>query len=280
VDDGERTQQRPGFPSTATTLGGVGVATPDEVTVWVGLDVGKDAHYADVLDNDGEPVFGRAVANDEADIDALLARAGEAGVVGLVIDQPGSIAQLAIAVAARRGVPVAYVPGLVMRRAADLYPGEAKTDRRDAYVLADTARTRRRHLHWLDAGSDELLAKLRVLNGFDVDLAADLVRLTNRLRDALVSVSPALERAVGSRLGHAGVRDMLAKASTPTALRRAGQARIAKVVGRRSPRLAGKVTDAVMAALKAQTVTLPAEAAVGRVIAELAGRARPRPPTS
>jgi hypothetical protein len=42
-------------------------------------------------------------------------------------------------VAARRGVPVAYVPGLVMRRAADLYPGEAKTDRHDAYVLADKA---------------------------------------------------------------------------------------------------------------------------------------------
>lgn len=246
------------------------MATPDEVTVWVGLDVGKDAHYADVLDNDGEAVFGRAVANDEADIDAVLARAGEAGVPGLVIDQPGSIAQLAIAIAARRGVPVAYVPGLVMRRAADLYPGEAKTDRRDAYVIADTARTRRRHLHWLDAGSDELLAQLRVLNGFDVDLAADLVRLTNRLRDALVSVSPALERAVGSRLGHAGVRGLLAEAPTPTALRHSGRARITKSIQRRSPRLAGKVTDAVMSALDAQTVTLPAEAAVGRVIAELA----------
>ena len=40
-----------------------------------------------------------------------------------------------------------------MRRAADLYPGEAKTDRRDAYVLADTARTRRKQVHWLDASS-------------------------------------------------------------------------------------------------------------------------------
>ena len=76
-----------------------------------------------------------------------------------MIDQPGSIAQLALAVAARRGIPVAYVPGLVMRRAADLYPGEAKTDRRDAYVIADTGRTRRSQVHWLDAGSDELLAR-------------------------------------------------------------------------------------------------------------------------
>ena len=188
-----------------------------------------------------------------------------------MIDQPGSIAQLAIGVAARRGVPVAYVPGLVMRRAADLYPGEAKTDRRDAFVIADTARMRRRQVHWLDVGSDELLEQLRVLNGFDVDLAADLTRLTNRLRDALTSVSPALERAVGSRLAHAGVRDLLTKFATPSALRAAGRARIAKAIGARSPRLVAKVTDAVIAALDAQTVTLPAEATFGRVIAELAG---------
>lgn len=246
------------------------MVTPDEVTVWVGLDVGKDTHFTVVLDETGEELFARSVANDEADLEALLGQAAGHGPVGLVIDQPGSIAQLAIAVAARRGVPVAYVPGLVMRRAADLYPGEAKTDRRDAFVIADTGRTRRRQVHWLDATSDELLSQLRVLNGFDIDLAADLVRLTNRLRDALTSISPALERAVGSRLAYGGVRDLLAKHPTPTELRHAGRARITKSVKARSPRLAAKVTDAVLAALDAQTVTLPAQAAVGRVIAELA----------
>lgn len=125
------------------------MATPAQVDVWVGLDVGKGEHFADVLDDDGERLFARAVANDQADLEALLDRATRHGMPGLVIDQPGSIAQLALAVAARRGVPVAYVPGLVMRRAADLYPGEAKTDRRDAYVLADTGRTRRKQVHWL-----------------------------------------------------------------------------------------------------------------------------------
>ncbi|HEX4867487.1 MAG TPA: IS110 family transposase [Acidimicrobiales bacterium] len=247
------------------------MAAPDEVTVWIGLDVGKEEHFADVLDDSGDPLFARSISNDEADLEALLDQAGGHGTAGLVIDQPGSIAQLAIAVAARRGVPVAYVPGLVMRRAADLYPGEAKTDRRDAFVIADTARLRRRQVHWLDTGSDELLEQLRVLNGFDIDLAADLTRLTNRLRDALTSVSPALERAVGSRLAHAGVRDLLAKFPTPTALQAAGRARITKAIKTRSPRLAAKVTDTVIAALAAQTITLPAEATFGRVIAELAG---------
>jgi len=246
------------------------VSTPDEVSVWIGLDVGKEDHFADVLDDEGESLFARGVANDEADLVALLEAAREHGTPGLVIDQPGSIAQLAIAVASRHEVPVAYVPGLVMRRAADLYPGESKTDRRDAFVIADTGRTRRRSVHWLDAGNDEVLDQLRVLNGFDVDLAADLTRLTNRLRDSLVSVSPALERTVGARLHQAGVRDLLAKFPTPTALRAAGRARITTAVKKRSPRVAAKVVDAVTAALDAQSVTMPAEAAVGRVIAELA----------
>lgn len=246
------------------------MATPDEVDVWIGLDVGKQEHFADVLDDEGESLFALSIGNDEADLVALLDRAAEHGKAALVIDQPGSIAQLAIAVAARRGVPVAYVPGLVMRRAADLYPGEAKTDRRDAFVIADTARLRRRQVHWLDTDSDELLDQLRVLNGFDIDLAADLTRLSNRLRDALTSVSPALERALGSRLAYAGVRDLLVKFATPTTLRGAGRARITKAVKARSPRLAIKVTDAVMDALDAQSVTLAAEATFGRVIAELA----------
>jgi transposase len=268
VDDGERTMD--GLPFIPTSEEEMGLARPEEVDVWVGLDVGKEEHFAEVLDNDGERLFARSTANDEAALEALLDRAGENGTAGLVIDQPGSIAQLALAVSRRKGVPVAYVPGLVMRRAADLYPGEAKTDRRDAYVIADTARTRRKQVQWLDAGSDELLERLRVLNGFDIDLAADQTRMTNRLRDALTSTSPALERALGSRLAHAGVRDLLAKYPTPGALRSAGRARVTRAVRARSPRLAAKVTDDVMAALNSQSVTVPAEATIGRVIAELA----------
>jgi transposase len=168
------------------------LATPEQVDVWVGLDVGKEEHFAEVLDDSGERLFARSVVNDQTALEALLDRAAGHGTPGLVIDQPGSIAQLALAVARSRSVPVAYVPGLVMRRAADLYPGEAKTDKRDAYVIADTGRTRRKQVHWLDVGSDELLERLRVLNGFDIDLAADQTRLANRCRDALTSVSPAL----------------------------------------------------------------------------------------
>ena len=47
------------------------MADPDEVSVWIGLDVGKEEHFADVLDDDGESLFGRSIRNDEAALEAL-----------------------------------------------------------------------------------------------------------------------------------------------------------------------------------------------------------------
>ena len=47
---------------------GVAVGTPDETTVWIGLDIGKTEHFADVLDDEGSSLFASGVANDEAAI--------------------------------------------------------------------------------------------------------------------------------------------------------------------------------------------------------------------
>lgn len=241
---------------------------PASIEVFVGVDMAKGDHYAQALSSTGEELFDRPVANDEAAIVALIDAAQRHGRAVLVVDQPASGAQLLLAVARSRDVPVAYVTGLAMRRAAELYAGSAKTDPRDAWVLADYAHRNADRLTWLDV-TDDLLTALRVLNGRDVDLAGDANRISNRCRDALVAVSPALERALGDRLGQAGIRDLLAKWSTPTALRRAGRARVRKVIARRSPRLADKVTAAVFDALDAQSVTLPGEATWGQVITEL-----------
>jgi hypothetical protein len=107
------------------------MGNPTAVGVLVGLDVGKSEHHATWLDPSGQVLGSRTVRNEQTAIEALLDSAGEHGAVAAVVDQPGSIAALALAVCQQRQVAVAYVPGLVMRPAADLYPGEAKTDRRD-----------------------------------------------------------------------------------------------------------------------------------------------------
>ncbi len=238
------------------------------IDVMVGIDMAKGDHFAEAITMNGEELFARSLANDEADIEAMIDAAAESGRVALVIDMTSSVAQLLLTVAVRRQIPVAYVTGLQMRRAAQLYAGSAKTDPRDAFVIADFARRNADRLTWIEV-SDELLVRLRVLNGRDVDLAADTTRTINRCRDALVAVSPALERAVGPRLGQLGVRDVLTKWPTPTLLRAAGRIKIRNVIKKRSPRLASKVADEIWAALEAQTVTLPAEATWGEVIADL-----------
>lgn len=240
------------------------------IEVVVGVDMAKGDHFAQAVTVDGVELFARSLANDQADIEAAIAAAAEHGRVALVIDMTASVAQLLLSVAAERDVPVAYVTGLQMRRAADLYAGTAKTDPRDAFVIVDYARRNMDRLTWLEIG-DELLIELRVLNGRDVDLAGDANRIINRCRDAVVGVSPALERAIGHRLSQPGVRDALGKFPTPSMLRAAGKTRVRNVIKKRSPRLASKVCDEIWVALEAQTVTLPAEATWGEVITDLLG---------
>ena len=240
--------------------------------VFVGVDVAKAEHWCQAITTDGVELFGRGVANDEAALGRMIEAAQGAGRVVLVVDVTGSAAQLLLAVAARRRVPVAYVSGLVMRRAADLYPGSAKSDPRDAWVLADHARRNADRLTWTEV-SEELLVRLRVLGGHDEDLAADSVRVINRLRDALMAISPGLERVVGEKLTQRAVREVLRRWPTPTALRAAGKTRVRNLLRKhypRKPQLAPKLTDRIWAALDAQTLTLAGEATYGEIITNLA----------
>ena len=244
--------------------------SPAGVEVFVGVDVAKGDHYACAATADGAEVLARSVRNDETAINQLIDDAAAHGAVALVIDTTSSAASVLLEAAAARALPVAYVSGLVMRRAADLYAGAAKTDPKDAFVLADYARRNADRLVWVQP-SDELLARLRILNGRDADLAADANRAANRLRDALLAVSPALERATGDKLAaNAGLRDALARWGTPTALRSAGKARVRTRIAKRSPRTAQRLTEAIWAALDAQSLIVTAEATWGDTISELA----------
>ena len=45
-------------------------------TAWVGIDIGKTHHWACVVDAEGKALLSVKVANDEAEIEALLAKTG------------------------------------------------------------------------------------------------------------------------------------------------------------------------------------------------------------
>jgi hypothetical protein len=163
---------------------------------------------------------------------------------------------LVIAVARSLCIDVGYLPGLAMRRIADLYPGEGKTDARDAFVIADAARTMPHTLRRVGT-EDETLAGLAVLVGYDDDLAAQSTRLTNRLHEALLHIHPALEHLLGMHFDRGGLLELLAAAPTPTALHALGEAGMTEVMRARSPRLTKSLPAKITAALDAQTLVVP-----------------------
>lgn len=93
--------------------------------VFCGIDVGKTSHHAVALAPDGQRLCGTDLPDESRIRSEDLARHGR---VLVVVDQPRNIGALPVAVARECGVNIAYLPGLRMRRIADLYPGRSKTD--------------------------------------------------------------------------------------------------------------------------------------------------------
>jgi transposase len=237
--------------------------------VFLGLDVGKGEHHACGLDPAGERVHDQPLPQSEAKIRAIFQALAEHGPMLVVVDQPASIGALAVTVARSLGIDVAYLPGLAMRRIADLHPGNAKTDARDAYVIADAARTMPHALRRVDT-DDETLADLEVIVGFDDDLAGEVTRVSNRIRGLLTQVHPALERVLGPRVQHPAVIELLIRFGGPQGLAAASRRQLVAATKTRAPRSYEALVDAVVQALLEQTVTVPGTRAAELVLPRLA----------
>lgn len=240
-----------------------------EYAVFLGLDVGKEEHHAGGLDPDGNRVHDKALPQDEAKLRELFAKLALRGRVLVVVDQPATIGALPVAVARDVGVEVAYLPGLAMRRIADLHPGNAKTDARDAYIIAEAARSMPHALRRVDVG-DEALADLEVIVGYDDDLAGEVTAHANRIRGLLTQVNPALERALGPRVQHPAVLELLTRFGGPAGLRAAGKRRLLAVAKPRAPRSYQRLVDDILSALTQQTVTVPGTRAAELVLTKRA----------
>jgi transposase len=237
--------------------------------IFCGLDVGKATHHATGLDGDGNRLVDREIANDETALRRVFTELTEQGTVLVVVDQPSSIGALPIAVARAMGIEVAYLPGLAMRRIADLHPGNAKTDARDAYVIADAARTLPHTLRRVDLG-DESLADLSVLVGHDDDLAEQATAVSNRIRGLLLQIHPAFERVLGENAAHKAVLAVLVKFGGPTGIKAAGKAKVGRVLKAGAPRMGERLTNQIFDALAEQTVVVPGTAAAEKVLPRLA----------
>lgn len=197
--------------------------------VWIAIEVGKEFHWVHVLDTSGKELLSRKLLWE-------------------------------------RDQRVLYVPGLTVKRASDTYRGESKTDARDARVIADQARMRS-DLGELGPGEEEV-AQLRVLLGRRRDLIIDQNRTIACLGETLLSLSPALERALD--LNRRGPLTLLTYYQSLAQLRRAGHKRIATYLRNRGVKGFDSVADKALTAAESQSITLPAESIAARIVAELA----------
>jgi len=243
------------------------VASPQEAA-WVGVDIGKTHHWVCALDADGKKLLSVKVANDEAEIVELIAtvRALAAQPVWAV-DIIGAPSALMLALLAQAGQALRYASGRVVAAMSSAYAGEGKTDAKDAYVIADTARLRR-DLAVVDQDTD-LVRNLAMLTGHRADLVADRVRMINRLRDLMTSVFPALERAF-DYASRKGALVLLTGYASPHRIRRIGHTRLAAWLRQRKVRDSADVAARAITAARAQMTVLPGQDLATSLIAELA----------
>ena len=208
----------------------------------------RSEHWATALTRAGRKVCDKALPNDEARLRALYDKLAGHGSPLVVVDQPATIGALAVAVAQETGITVSYLPGLSMRRIADLTPGSAKTDAKDA-------------------------AALSMLTGFDLDLARQVNQTANRIRGLHTQTPPSPRAGAGALAGRTTPPGRpVAAWPTPAMLRKAGQARIDARLKKHGCRRHATWAGQIVSALERQSVVVAGTDAAAVVLPHLASR--------
>jgi transposase len=238
--------------------------------VWAGVDIGKEHHWVCVVDEAGTVVLSRKLVNDEQPIRALIGEIEALSQdVSWAVDLTTVYASLLLTVLADVGKSVRYLTGRAVWQASATYRGgEAKTDAKDARVIADQSRMRGTDLPVLHP-DDDLITELRMLTAHRADLVADRTRTINRLRQQLIAVCPALER-VAQPSSDRGWVVLLSRYQRPKAIRQNGLSRLTKTLSDAGVRNASTIAAAAVTAAKTQTVRLPGEEVAAALVAELA----------
>lgn len=235
---------------------------------WAGVDVGKTHHWVCVVDPDGTALLSVKIANDEAEITALICMVTElAEQVIWAVDIIGTPSALLLGSLSEADQSVYYASGRMVAAMSAAYAGEGKTDAKDSYVIAETARIRR-DLTVVDRCND-LVRNLGLLTGHRADLIADRVRMINRLRDLMTSIFPALEREFDYSACK-GALVLLTRYASPQQLRRVGETRLAVWLQHRHVRGYADVAARAVTAARAQRVALPGQEIAAAIVSELA----------
>lgn len=239
----------------------------------IGIDAAKEVHWATAVSQDGRVLLDRKVDNTAEDIGKLAAElAALAGERLVGIDLLGGIATLISAMLIGAGERLVHVPGLAVNRARQgSVGGQAKSDPKDARVIADQLRLRPDDFRLVSL-QDETLAELRLLVSRRGDLVTDQTRRISRMRYLLNTIHPDLERVLD--LTNAGPLLLLTRYVSAAEIRAAKPKAITRFLrakAARNPQTLAEV--AYLAAQAHPNIRLPAEAVTAALIREMAGEA-------
>lgn len=241
-----------------------------------GIDWASEAHEV-CISEEGQAAERFAAGHDEHGIAALAERLARAGVERVAIERPDGILVERLLAA---GIEVLAIhPNQVKAARPRFAVAHGKSDRFDAYVLAELARTDAHRFRALVPDSDETKA-LRALTRAREDLVAARVELANQLRAQLEAFWPGA--LVFSEIDSPISLAFLARCPSPVDAKGLGPKRLAgflarhRYSGRRSPEEllermrnapAGRAGELETEARRA--VVLGLIAALGPVVAEI-----------
>jgi transposase len=163
-----------------------------ERRLWVGVDLGSQAHQVCVLDEQRKIVLERVFAHTGTAItaltDELVALAnGSADAIRVAIETPQSAV---VETLLERGIEVFTINPKQLDRFRDRHSvSGAKDDRRDAFVLADSLSTDGTLFRQVKLGDHELV-ELRALSRIREELLEETNILCNRIEAELMRFFP------------------------------------------------------------------------------------------
>jgi transposase len=191
-----------------------------------GVDWGGSEHAVCVLDDTNGAVAAQfTIAHTSsglADLIGQFARFGAASALWVALERPSGILVEALLAAGHQVIPVH--PNMVKATRSRYRASGGKSDRGDAYVLADLLRTDRHRFQPLRPCADAINALRVMVRGRDA-LVAERVALTNRLTallDSFWAGAATLFAAIDSPIALAFLR----RFPTPASANRLGEARM------------------------------------------------------
>jgi transposase len=238
---------------------------PEEV-VCAGVDWAKDAHEVLVADQDGERLWSETAPNTEAGIDRLCRTLVTLNVSRVAIERPDG---LLIERLLDAGLTVLAIhPNMVAAARPRFRAAGGKSDRFDAFVLCELARTDSHRFRALSPDSDQTKALRALTRGREV-LVEQRVGLCNQLRAELERFWPGavqIFRDLDSPISLA----FLERYPSPADARGLGEKRLGQFLarhhycGRKPP---AELLDKLRAAPTGRASELEADARRGLVLA-------------